>query len=1313
MPYIYEDDLKGGSQFHSEQADLNEKYADELNTEIAQEAEAETAAVQEGGNYEIPAIKTSEAKKGGPGDYSWGGYEDQRREKITGRDSGEEFVHQAVGMAEGVYSGVKEVPASIIQLPERILRSVSGEDGFKSDAELWTPDPLFFLPDVRPRTVLGNMAEVAGLMIPMSYGVKSAGTAMAPKLASLASKYKAAGVVYKPLQAYFTSTKLDNIHKFRAWGQNINLGFNPLHSSVRKWAVADGVADAIVMYAHEDNLSAQIIEWAPWTSGALGWLATDDADHPLVKNLKAYAEGHLLGSFFGGIFTKFGPDDGGDAARAYMKSNDANINQQAREVVEGSNIASRRPWNAYRDRDAIRPEQGIIRSTDTAASTLDGAKRIDTQWEAYDYGNPGMPLTRGTQRRLATQAGATEVELKRMTKELLGDAQFQAMEKQAKAAGKTFAQLHEHSLRRMQEMMGRQATAQTAEEFWSPFNLDLDRIAGVDTWKYDELLSAELTVNALWKQLRVTSQAADGMLDFTDILSTEGPAQQLAEQLVAGLTGIKRSKYLWGRAGQFQQLTDPAARSKFMKEVSARTELLHQESMDGVMLMMQFLKNTDSDELASGILQVFKQANQIHNITDFDAWMRQKLRGGYFNGATKPGALVRELQGVMVNSILSGPKTPARALIGTTGAAYANSISHFLGALGRVATFTGDVKTLRTEAANLSAMFSIIPDAFRVFGTRMKANWDAPITDIKTRFSDVPSKLDDDWDLYSKWVERNGTVADKAAYNIGNNARILNNNKWATWSTRAMKSVDDTFSWVLTKAESRRKALSQAIDDQTDGLLDEITPDVLRKAEDIEYSKLLDANGNIDLSKNSYLQQQFQEVTLQTPLTGFSKGLEKAFNQAPMLKPFFLFARTGVNGLRMTAKNTPILGALLNESRDILTASAAQVKNGDLIRYGINNVDDLTRAKNLIIGRQALGNSVMLMGYQLYMSDSLTGNGPQDRQMRQMWIDTGWVPRSIKIGGVWMSYESFEPFNMILSSIADTGDNAELMGPEWVENRSSKLALAIGGAASSKSYLQMITQLTDALSGQPGSWGRIQSSILNNQLPFAGLRNEASKLLSPYMRELSSEATDQIRNRNLALESLAGLTGTKQLPIKYDVLNGKPIRNWNPLTRFFNALSPVQFNLEGSPGRRLLWNSNYDLRLSTYTAPNGVSLRDSPSVRSKYQQAIGKLNLEAKLNKLANRPDIKASIAKMEADRKAGRFELDPMKAYVHNKIIKDLFKRARLKAWASLQNDPEVQELITSTRELKVKQKSSLYETQGVARDSRETLPALLHPGR
>ena len=39
---------------------------------------------------------------------------------------------------------------------------------------------------------------------------------------------------------------------------------------------------------------------------------------------------------------------------------------------------------------------------------------------------------------------------------------------------------------------------------------------------------------------------------------------------------------------------------------------------------------------------------------------------------------------------------------------------------------------------------------------------------------------------------------------------------------------------------------------------------------------------------------------------------------SPLIKPFYLFARTGINGLNFTYKNTPLLGALHKESIDIL-----------------------------------------------------------------------------------------------------------------------------------------------------------------------------------------------------------------------------------------------------------------------------------------------------------------------------------------------------------------------------------------------------------
>ena len=193
------------------------------------------------------------------------------------------------------------------------------------------------------------------------------------------------------------------------------------------------------------------------------------------------------------------------------------------------------------------------------------------------------------------------------------------------------------------------------------------------------------------------------------------------------------------------------------------------------------------------------------------------------------------------------------------------------------------------------------------------------------------------------------------------------------------------------------------------------------------------------------------------------------------------------------------------------------------------------------------------------------------------------------------------------------------------------------------------------------------------------------------MRELGKDLRDQIRNRNLASEFIA----KEPLPIKFDLIDGTPIRDWKIMNRMFNAVSPVQINVDRStPGRVLLWNSNYDMRLSTTSAPDGLSLKDSPEVRSLFQQAIGKQNLESKLDKLAARPDVQASVELMQSERFSGK---DPMKSYLHNDLIRSTFKKAKLKAWASIEKLPEVQELLQQRKdkrlgEIESRRKSSSY---------------------
>ena len=326
-----------------------------------------------------------------------------------------------------------------------------------------------------------------------------------------------------------------------------------------------------------------------------------------------------------------------------------------------------------------------------------------------------------------------------------------------------------------------------------------------------------------------------------------------------------------------------------------------------------------------------------------------------------------------------------------------------------------------------------------------------------------------------------------------------------------------------------------------------------------------------------------------------------------------------------------------------------------------------------------------------FLNGGLTGNGPTDRQKRQVWIDAGYVPRSINIGGVWVGYDSFEPFNQILSTVADIGDHSQLMGEEWTKDQFQKLALVVAQSAASKSYLQGLQQFVDVFSGRPGQQNRIIAGLMNNTIPLAGLRNDIGKLFTPHMKELSSNIGDSIRNRNLITEKIS----SDPLPIKYDMLNGKPLREYDFMTRMWNMFSPVSLNLDQGPGRKLLFDSGYDLRTSTYYGTDGTNLTDSPELRSKFQQLIGEQNIEVKLNRLAEDPKVQASIEQMQADINGGRRWKEPRASYHHYKKIEAIFDKARTRAWAILMQDPETQRLIQERKEREYQERVSLKKTQ------------------
>ncbi len=264
----------------------------------------------------------------------------------------------------------------------------------------------------------------------------------------------------------------------------------------------------------------------------------------------------------------------------------------------------------------------------------------------------------------------------------------------------------------------------------------------------------------------------------------------------------------------------------------------------------------------------------------------------------------------------------------------------------------------------------------------------------------------------------------------------------------------------------------------------------------------------------------------------------------------------------------------------------------------------------------------------------------------------------------------------MFSAIADIGDNIELMGNQWAEKRLQAVAFVIGRGLTGKTYMSGLDQLMQIAQMKPGALNKTTANILNNSVPLAGMRNEFGKWINPHMKELNGDIWDSLRNRNQMSELIA----EKPLPAKHDMLNGTPIKNWNIIGRSFNAISPVQLDIRrDTPGRRLLMESNYDLKSTTY-AYGGYSFQKFPDVRSHFQNAIGTVpitfrgksfkNLEEALGYISTLPDVKNSMKAMNsAKNNPAKWNIDP-NSYPHNTIIDRIIQQARSKAWAKI-NDP------------------------------------------
>ena len=1162
--------------------------------------------------------------------------------------------------------GVRDTVSSALTLPERVGDMLSGEANEQDyDGPDW--DPLGGERNPITTTWWGNFLRGG-----VHFATMAVGAAVAIKGAAIA------GIPGAGIAAAATGTKLAGTGRAAVLAGNAMKGLagkKLVAAKLAQGATMGAVGDVVSEYSQDDNAMGALVKRFPALDNAF---ATKDTDSPQMKMFKNVVEGMGIGMVADGVLMLIGKR-GGNVAKAVADSDHRNASVEKQTVERGMTAVDSPDFDAYKNAPMSDPQQGAVNS---GPKSLDDAMNQRKRYaDAQDKSTVSMDsVTTPTQLKRADNfVDMTPAQTKKWYRDIFGNNKFESIVEEIRSQGKNPDEVLRTAYAGFKEMIDPLNDLDISDkEFQKLLTKDVVQEFGEDAVTMlspEKLVMIDLVNASNTAAIRDRAIAAREIGEVLDVSDVDGPVAVIAERLAFGIEQAKTARAMWSEYGR--RIQDPEARAAANKKFAEKKSKIKTETKDAVNAMVQILNRTDSKELTMAALEAFSMAGGPKNQMDLWKYFDRKLKGGELNGKPTTGRLIKELQGVMIHSVLTGPKTPVRAVMGTGIATFTKPFAQAIGAVTK-----GDAELMKESISTLASMREALPEAFKLFKTRLSAYWSG---DLQTNFKKYKVSQDNlEWmqiEAQRKFRKDNGVewgTGNEIAFQIARLARNANDTSLLTYGTKIMAATDDAFGYVMARAHSRKKAFRAALDNQKG--MPEINSKLMKEYEDRFYADLLDEEGNINWDANQALKFEQEEATLTRDLTGWISGFERIAENTPWVKPFFLFTRTGVNGIDMTFKHMPLFNKIVKDERMIENATAEMVEAGQLVEYGISNLKDLEAAKALQRGRQLIGGSLISMASMAYLSGNITGNGPPNRKERKLWMDAGWKPRSIKdpVTGVWVNYDAFEPFGSILSFVADLGDYQNSMGPEFTEKSLAKGMLVMAQGVTQKSYLAGMQQFVDLMSGEPGQIHKMLSNLANNQLPLSSLRNEIGKVVNPYMKELNSGFMESIRNRNQVTEFLAGEEG--DLPIKYDILTGKPINNSNFMNRMWNAVSPVQFNLDYSPGRKLLFESKYDIRTTAYSNPDKVDLSDAPEVRSMFQKAIGEQNLDKQLAELAKRPSVKKSLAKMEKDLANGDHKIDPI-TYPHNELIGALFDKAKKRAWAKIARDPKVAKLIAAQK--------------------------------
>ena len=552
-------------------------------------------------------------------------------------------------------------------------------------------------------------------------------------------------------------------------------------------------------------------------------------------------------------------------------------------------------------------------------------------------------------------------------------------------------------------------------------------------------------------------------------------------------------------------------------------------------------------------------------------------------------------------------------------------------------TMQGRHEEARIMLAAFHGFGEMLDETFKI----AKMSWDDTAVDSQVvRYDAGETNMSA---LVDNMLAQAKTDGEKAAAAVVKLQYNMFNHPWARMPTRGLGAVDDAVRTLVARMELKKEAMRHSFEVGNGFKVD---TDRYAKLVDLK----MDGKGNI---LDEELLNVTKDVTFQRDLQFLGKDLQDMAEKYAPLKLFLPFIKTPTNVLITTSSyipgwtkipgsdRIPIFGQFVHEYRAVMQGN-----------------DEA--AKALYKGREAIGALVAAKATMLAAAGLVTGNGPKDREKREIWLRTNQA-NSIKTPFGWVSYETIEPLNTIFSMAADVVMTLRAGNEALYERSWNQFAYTLAAAVTDKSYFKGLADAANMININDPRWGTLSARLAlgtANTLifPLAGTRRQLAQLMAPGKQDFDNEVTRVLGD---AFPGVRNVLGTNRV----DILTGKDIGP-NAVNHVLNNFTPFDvFNSDNEVARKLA-EAGVDVSLSFSDTFKGVDL--TVREREQLNKYIADSGLGKKLERLMNKESWKKSYDAWNESN----LGLDPSPAW-HTAIIREFSTAKRIAKARMLRENP------------------------------------------